>query len=185
MKKLVSHSMFLLVACLVNVQPGAAQGAVVDWIHRLSGPSMLGPAVSYYSNLVEDGLRFRVTGAYRVPVAAYDKIDLSHSLNMASLQPGLEIPIRELFEINAGLAFHRFGGTGHDPVLHWSVPVYAQLRIPANNMFFRFGLGGHYFPSFDEDDFVGEGETRPGVQVRTDGGEFSWALIMGIDVIWR
>jgi hypothetical protein len=63
MKKLVSHSMFLLVACLVNVQPRAAQGAVVDWIHRLSGPSMLGPAVSYYSDLVEDGLRFRVTGA--------------------------------------------------------------------------------------------------------------------------
>jgi len=41
--------------------------------------------------------------------------------------------------------------------------------------FFRIGLGGNYFPSFDEGDFDG------GVTVKTDGGEFTFALIAGFD----
>jgi len=185
MNKLVSQSMLMLIACLLFAQPAAAQGGAIDWIHRLSGPSMLGPALSYHSELIEDGLRFRITAAYRVPVGSFDKIKLTHSLNMVSLQPGIEIPIREPYEINAGLAFHRFGGSGHDPVYHWSIPVYGQIRVPTKNMTFRFGLGGHYFPRFDEEDFHGEGETVPGVQVKMDGGEFSFGLILGIDWAWH
>ena len=185
MKKLVFPWTLLLAVSLATVQPASAQGGVIDWIHRLSGPSMLGPALSYQKELIEDGLRFRLTAAYRVPVGAYDKIEFNHSLNMVSLQPAIEIPIREPFEINAGLAFHRFGGSGHDPVFHWSIPVYGQLRVATEDLMFRFGLGGHYFPTFSEEDFRGEGETTPGVHVNSDGGEFSLALYLGVDWSWR
>jgi hypothetical protein len=178
MRKFVNCSIFALVACLATTQPASGQkaGGIIDWIHRLSGPSMLGPTVSYYWQA--ERVRFRVNGSARFPVGFKSKIDQEHSLNMLSLQPTLEIPLYRRIEVTAGLGLHRFGGSGHDAVYQISIPVLGQLRFPVNTsetLFLRFGMGGHYFPSFDDDAFDG------GVDVKTDGGEITFTAILGFD----
>ena len=180
MKKIVVTSTFLLLSCLVTPQPGLGQrgpGGIIDWIHKLSGPSMIGPAASYYWTVGERG-RFRASAVGRLPIGIGDTVEQDHTVNMLSLQPSFEYRIVGPMELNAGLALHRFGGRGHDPVWHYSVPVYGQLRTSVDQndeWFFRLGLGLHYFPSFDEEDFDG------GVTVSTDGGEVSFAIIVGFD----
>jgi hypothetical protein len=107
---------------------------------------------------------------------------------MFSLQPNLEIPVpRGPFEVTAGLAFHWFGGKGHDSVIHWSIPIFGQLRFLWGDRSFRLGLGAHYFPAFDEGDFKGTGSNppTPGVLVETEEGELSFALNLGFDVFGR
>ncbi len=138
---------------------------------------MLGPAASYYWGWEKIRLRINLSG--RLPVGFEDStIDDDPGLNMLSLQPTLEFPISGPFEVGVGLAGHRLGGD-HDAVYHLSIPVFGQLRLPvgtSGNWFFRIGLGGHYFPSFDAEDFDG-GK----VKVETDGGEFTPGVILGLD----
>lgn len=184
MKKLVSTLSLVLTVCLFTARPLAAQGGgVIDWIHRLSGPSMLGPTGSFFWEREQFRIRVNVSG--RLPVGFQDStIDDDHNLNMLSLQPAVEIPIcGGPFEVGLGIAGHRLGGDGHDPVYHLSFPLFGQLRVPvgtSGRWFFRFGAGTHYFLSFDEEDFLGENE-QPGIQVKTDGGEFVFGLILGLD----
>lgn len=178
MRKFVYCSIFALVACLATTQPASGQkaGGIIDWIHRLSGPSMLGPTVSYYWQA--ERVRFRISGSARFPVGFKSKIDEGHTLNMLSLQPTLEIPVCGPIEVTAGLGLHRLGGSGHDAVYHLSIPVLGQLRFPVNEsetFFLRFGAGGQYFPSFDDDDFDG------GVHVKTNGDEITFTAILGFD----
>jgi hypothetical protein len=182
LKKHLFCSMVAVMVCLASAQPVEGQdkrggGGLIDWIHRLSGPSMLGPTGSYYWEWETIRLRINVSG--RLPVGFKDStIDDEHSVNMVSLQPTLEIPICGPFEVGAGVALNRFGGKNHDAVYDLSIPVFGQLRFPvdaAENWFLRIGLGGHYFPSFDEEDFGG------GVTVKTDGGEITLGAILGLD----
>jgi len=189
MKKLAYCSVLVAVACLATVRPALGQekdggGGFLDWIHKLSGPSMLGPAASYYWGF--EGFRVRVAADLRFPVGFKDHtIEPDHSLNMLSLQPSMEIPVNFLrirdatpFELNAGIGLHRLGGKGHDAVYHISIPIYGQVRIPLGSQkawFLRIGLGAHYFPSFSEEDFDG------GIHVLTHGGEFTPGMILGID----
>lgn len=181
MKRLVFCSIVAVMVCLANAQPVVGQdedggGGLIDWIHRLSGPSMLGPGASYYWRW--EKIRFRINLSARFPVGFKDStIDDDHGLNMLSLQPTLEIPIGGPLDFGVGIAGHRLGGD-HDAVYHLSIPVFGQLRFPvgsSGNWFLRIGLGGHYFPSFDVEDFDG------GVRVETDGGEFTLGVILGLD----
>ena len=182
MRKLAYCSVLVAVACLGTVRPILAQddggGGFLDWIHRLSGPSMLGPAASYYWGF--GGVRIRVAADLRFPVGFKDHtIEPDHSLNMFSLQPSLEIPVAGgPFEVAAGIGLHRLGGKGHDAVYHLSIPFYGQFRFPLDARevwFLRIGLGAHYFPSFSNKDFNG------GVHVKTDGGELGFGMILGLD----
>ena len=181
MKRFVFCSMVAVMVCLANAQPVVGQdedggGGLIDWIHRLSGPSVLGPAASYYWGW--ETIRLRINGSARFPVGFKNSTMDGHSLNMLSLQPTLEVPIRGPLEFGVGIAGHRLGGD-HDAVYHLSIPVFGQLRFPidrAEKWILRIGLGGHYFPSFDDEDFDG-GE----VTVETDGGEFTFGMILGLD----
>ena len=181
MRKLAFCSMLVLMTCLMSAQPLTAQkrgpGGILDWIHKLSGPSMLGMGGSY-SWTVGEKTRFRLEGAYRIPVTRKETIDEGHSLNMLSLQPSLEIPIIWYFEIKTGINVHRFGGDGHSAEWNTSIPLYAQFRFPVDTnetLFLRVAAGLHYFRGFDDDAFDG------GVHVNRDGGEGTVALLVGLD----
>lgn len=179
MKKLAVIWILVVTAWFAVPQPTAGQedgrGGFLDWIHRLSGPSMLGPGGSWYREW--ETVRFRLAGAYLFPLCS-DKIDPDHSLNMLALRPSVEFPIRGPVEISTGLDLLRLGGDGHDAVYHLSIPLHAQVRVPVGSgdrWLLRMGLGARYFPSFDEEDFDG------GVRLKTDGGEVTLAAILGFD----
>lgn len=182
----------LLVLASGFTGPGPAEGQIIDWIHRLSGPSMLGVGLSYSAGIFEVSDRkahFRMDGVIRLPVGFKESTILpGHSLTMFSLQPNLEIPVgSERFEVAAGLAGHWFGGKGHDSVIHWSIPVFGQFRTLFWDRSLRLGLGAHYFPKFEIGDFMGTGsdsETQ-GVRVKTEKGEISFAMTLGFDVFGR
>ncbi len=184
MKKLLALSVLVMTATLFGPVAAAGQqeggGGFLDWIHRLSGPGMIGPGASLF--LEWNTVRVRVAGAYLVPLND-DKIDDDHTFNMFSLRPSLELRVHGPLEVSAGVDLHRFGGDGHDPVYKLSVPAYGQLRIPLDTegrWFLRVALGGRYFPSFDPDDFDG------GISgLKTDGGEVSFAGMLGLDYVRR
>jgi len=184
MKKLLALSVLAMTASLWSPVAAAGQeeggGGFLDWIHRLSGPGMIGPGATLFRTW--DKVRVRVAGAYLAPICD-DKIDPDHTFNMLSLRPSVEIPVHGSFEISAGVDLHRFGGDGHDAVVKLSVPVYGQFRVPLglrSNFFLRLAVGGRYFPGFDATDFGGAVRG-----LKTDGGEVSFAGMLGIDYVRR
>ena len=156
MKNSLSFFAIISLVAFASPQPAGAQGwgAILDWIHELSGPRMFGPALSYYS--AGEGIRFRGTGAYRFSVASDDRIEPEGSVTMFSIQPTVEIPITGgPFEVAIGGALHRFGGDADENFWHVSIPAYAQLRFDLGPRWrLRTGVGGHYWLKFDEDDFA-------------------------------
>jgi hypothetical protein len=185
MRRFPHWSVAVLATCLVMTQPLQAQkrgpGGIIDWIHRLSGPSMLALGGSYSWEFEEDGARFRFGAVYGFPVARKDRIGDEQKLNMFSFQPSAEFPIlNSPVEVKTGVNIHRFGGKGHDPVWHLSVPLYLQLRLPLDNdrrLFLRIAPGIQYFPAFGYDDFIRE------IQVNREEGELTAALQVGLDFI--
>ena len=127
MKKLRGLSMFvgMVILCLPRPAVGQDFGAFLDWIHKLSGPGMIGPGASVFWEA--ERARFRLSGAYLVPVSD-DKIEPGHSFNMLSLRPAVEIKSSGPWEASVGVDLHRFGGDGHDAVVKLSVPFYGQIR---------------------------------------------------------
>jgi hypothetical protein len=186
MRKLTCLFAALILASLGWAQPLKAQdgpGGILDWIHRLSGPSMLGPSASYYVT-AGNGVRFRGTVSGKLAVGFKEStLSNDHGINMLGLQPTVEIPIRGPVEIGGGFAVNRMGGEGHDAVYHFSIPVFAQIRtkVGSGPWYLRVGLGAHYFPAFDVDDFVGPLGGDPGVAVETGSGEFSFGMFFGLD----
>ena len=181
MRKLAFCSMLVLMTCLMSAQPLTAQergpGGFLDWLHKLSGPSMTGMGGSYWWTVGERA-RFRLEGAYRIPVARKETIDAGHGLNILSLQPSFEIPIIWYLEIKTGINVHRFGGEGHSAEWNTSIPLYAQIRYPVDTnetVFLRIAAGLHYFRPFADDAFDG------GVQVNRGSGEGTLALLVGLD----
>lgn len=183
MRKIAAVFVLALATCMLAIQPLTAQkesgpGGIIDWIHRLSGPSMLGPAASYSWELREDGPRFRFEGALRFPVGGDEEIGEAHSLNMFSLQPSVEFPLFGPFELKSGINVHRFGGRGHKAVWHLSFPLYGQFRFPVDSnqrLFLRIAAGIQYFPAFGYQDFGGE------IRVNRRNGEGTFALQAGLD----
>lgn len=192
MKKLLSRSMVMAFLCFAGPQLAAAQqngggfGGFMDWIHRLSGPRMLGGSVSYFSPHLPAGspengarpiLRGRLTAAYRHSVSSDDKIEPDGSpITMFSIRPMVEISLHEYVEIGIGGALHRFGGDA-DSFWHWSIPAYLQAGVPLTDVVeLKAGVGVHYWPKFDAGDFL-----PLVVDVRRDEGEFTPAAFLGFD----
>ena len=186
MKKLTCLSAMAILASLGWAQPLKAQdgpGGLLDWIHRLSGPSMLGPSVSYFYT-VDSTVRIRGTLSGKWAVGFKEStLDTDHGINIAGFQPTVEIPISGPFEVGGGFALNRMGGDGHDAVYQFSIPIFCQIRtkVGSGPWYLRIGMGAHYFPAFDADDFVGPLGGLPGVKVKTDGGEFSFGMFFGLD----
>ena len=163
-----------LVPRAADAQPRG--GGILDFIAKLSGPRMIGPAVSIAS--AGDAVRFRGTLAYRVSFDSDERIDPDGAdITMWSLQPTAEVPLFDSpLEAVGGIALHRFGGDA-DAFNHVSFPLYLQGRFPLSAVFeVRAGAGLHYFLEFDTGDFA-----PLVVDVNRTGGEAVFAAYVGID----
>lgn len=174
--------------------PGGAQaqdregiGAIIDWINKLSGPTMVGPGVTYYNTV--GPVRLRISGGYLFSVASDDVIEPDgSSVTMLAIKPAVEFPIGRSFSVGAGLSLSRFGGDADEGFWHWSIPVYGQAKIrlagdpDTPTWLLRLGLGAEYFPEFGADDFdpIDTGVSK-------DGGEFTLIGFLRIEYVldWR
>lgn len=194
MKKLLSRSLIIGLLCLAGTHQLEAQGmknpgvgGFLDWIHRLSGPRMLGGSISVFSptwNRSDETpiLRGRLTGAYRHSFSSDDKIDPDGSaVTMFSIQPMVEFYLFEIgqdnhIDIAIGAAFNKFGGDS-DPFWHTSFPAYLQGGVHlTDSVFLKIGVGAHYWPKFDASDF-----DPLVVDVERTEGEFTPAAFVGLD----
>lgn len=181
MRKILIVLVLALTASLVPEGAHAQRGGgILDFIAKLSGPKMIGPAFSIATS--GDEIRFRGTIAYRVSFDSDDEIDPDGAdITMWSLQPTVEVPLRGTpVEVTGGIALHRFGGDA-DAFHHVSLPFYLQAHIPLTPVvLLRTGLGLHYFPAFDADDFA-----PLVVDVNRSGGEVVVpAIYLGLDFVF-
>ena len=171
-----SNAYIIAFAVPAPAQAQSRLGGVLDWIHRLSGPQFVGPALSYAVG--SERARFRASGAYRWSFASEDQIDPDGGLTQFSITPSGEIRIWRWLEGSVGIGIHRYGGDA-DGFWHWSIPVVAQGLFPVSDRTdVRGGLGWHYFPEFESDDFSPLMVTAP-----RDGGEWVFTLFGGVD--WK
>ena len=162
MKRIVawlSVALLLVVATPADAAAQSRLGGLLDWVHKLSGPQFIGPALSYAVG--NDAARFRISGAYRWSFSSEDAIDPDDAtITQLTIHPAGEFRIWESqgrgfrLEGNAGVALHRFMGDS-DGFWHWSLPVYLQSLVPVSDRLdLRIGAGGHYFFEFGDDDFL-------------------------------
>ena len=143
-------------------------GAILDWIHKLSGPPFIGFGLTGFHELRgvqlqgedtthrEPGIRFRLTTVYRMSISETGEVmPETANITMLTIQPTVEFPITRLpLEFGVGVALNRFGGDA-DAFWHLSVPVLAQYRPRhASSRFVpRVGVAVHVFPGFSTSDF--------------------------------
>ena len=156
----------------VQAQDRDGWGAFLDWLNKLSGPRMVGPAVSGFVSASED-VDVRLTLARRWATDADETISAPPSssvtdptLTMWAIRPAVEYRLHDYLSVGGGFEIQRFGGDV-EAFTHWSVPVYAHARMPLlDGVRLAVSLGGQYFPAFDLADFL-----PMTVDVKTDGGE--------------
>ena len=185
MKKFAFCTVVMTLFSLAGGQALEAQqsgiGGILDWIHRLSGPRMVGPAATGWVSL-GDVPRLRMSVARRWSVHTDDSpLPDDKEITMWSFQPTIDFRLSDPLALGGGIAVHRFGGDFDDPVTHFSFPVYAQIRFPTGSgVQGVVSLGGHYFPEFGQTDF---NPTPTGVS--KDGGEFTFWFGVGFEVVRR
>ena len=205
MKKLGFLALALVLTGGAGPTPLEAQsrmGGFLDWIHRMSGPRMVGLNLSYTHpwgecGSVDDrhwsarGSDFRALGwrcgwEGRLGVAARGARTGPDDINMYSLQAQLDHYYARSrtgkFELGfgIGLAAHYF--TSEAPSFwHWSVPVYPVKGVwhlveeRDRGLSLELNLGLHAFPPFSDDDF---GSLTPGMS--TEKWELSPAFEFGL-----
>lgn len=189
MKKILLCSTVMALFSFAAPQHVAAQdfGAILDWIHKLSGPEFAGPAISYTfspESLFEETWEGVERPYFRISAALRRSSDSSpavmpagNKITMFSIQPTLAIPITGPLEIEVGIGLHRFGGDV-DGFWAWSFPAYGQVRVPVRGrVSLRMGLGGHYWLKFAEEDFA-----PLVVDVERDTKEFAVGGFLGVDI---
>jgi hypothetical protein len=184
MKKLFFSAALMTIIGLAGAQSVEAQGgglgAILDYIHRLSGPRMVGPAATGWVSLGEVP-RLRLSVARRWSWH-YEGAVLpeGRSVRMWSFQPALEARIKGPLFAGGGVAVHSFDGDFAERFTHVSYPVYAQLRFPARAGVQAVVSGGyHIFPAFPEDAF---GDLETGVSKTAREGSLWFGV--GFEVLW-
>lgn len=183
MKKLAYCTVVMTLISLAGGQSLEAQqsgiGGILDWINRLSGPRMVGPAATGWVSLGERP-RLRMSVARRWSVHTDDSpLPDDAQITMWSFQPTVDFRLSDPLALGGGVAIHRFGGDFDNAFTHFSFPVYAQVRFPTGSRVQGvLSLGGHYFREFGEADF---GTLPTGVS--KDGGEFSFWFGLGFEVV--
>lgn len=186
--KLTFCSLAIVLASLVSAQPAHGQegggiGGLLDWINKMSGPRMVGPAVTGWFAVGED-FALRGSVAARWSSTTDDAVTFpptfpASRIRMISLQPSLEYRLHETARLGAGLAFHRFGD-GVDGFWHPSFPLYAQVRVPTEGRLRPVvSVGAQIFPEFDAEDFA-----PLTVDVSRDGPEASLWVSAGVEYVW-
>jgi hypothetical protein len=132
-------------------------GAILDWLHKLSGPRFVGAGLTgSVAPAGESGIRLRLTGVYRTSISESGEVTPADAnITMISVQPAVEFPVSEIdVDFGVGFALHRFGGDA-DGFWHYSVPVYMQYRPRKDwRVVPLLGIGVHVFPKFDQADFA-------------------------------
>jgi hypothetical protein len=179
MRKLVLTFALLMFSVPCTPTPAEAQmGAIIDWIHRLSGPPMVGPAVSGAVPL-NDRIRGSMQVAYRFSRDTDGAIEPEgSSVTMLTIRPGVEISLWSVVELNTGVSLNQFGGDINEKFWQASFPLLLQFRVPGSSgrWALRAGFGWEYFPEFGADDFA-----PLDVNVSMDGGEFAPVSFLGFD----
>lgn len=183
MKKLVGGVVLAALLGLAGAQPLSAQdgdggwGAFLDWINKLSGPRMVGPAASAWFR-VGDRAHVRASIARRWSGDSSSAISPAGSgINMWSFQGTFEYEFADPLAVGGGIALHRFGGDA-DAFWHTSFPLYLAARFPRGSRVQVVPqIGTHYFPKFDTSDF-----SPLTVTVDTTGGEFVFWFGLGLEI---
>lgn len=182
--KLMCCVLPLVTASLLSALPVRAQddegiGGLLDWINKMSGPRMVGPAVTGWIALDDD---FVVRGSVAARWSSTTDESISptdNRVSMVSLQPALEYRLHEMTRLGVGLAFHRFGGDA-EGFWHLSVPLYTQVRFPMESRWKAVvSVGAQVFPEFEADDFA-----PLIVDVSRDGPEASLWMSAGVEYVW-
>lgn len=195
-------------ACLVmllgvgSTGPLDAQGPIIDWIHRLSGPGIgrLGFAIPLKENfptferpqpgldessdsVKSRGSRLMLTPMVGTKVSAREGSDAdTASIWMGTVQLTLDAPF---FKIGNGVEVRGvIGAAGHvwwgsfDTFVNFSFPAQLVLRVPSvKGLTIGTGFDIFWFP---DDAF------QPlDVNVQTDGFEGAWVLVFGFDELFR
>jgi hypothetical protein len=181
--KLMYCALAVALAGLVPAQPVGAQdegiGGLLDWINKLSGPRMVGPALTGWIALNDD---FVVRGSVAARWSSTTDESIrptDNRVSMVSLQPTVEYRISEAARLGAGFAFHHFGGDA-DGFWHPSFPLYTQVRFPMESRWKAVvTVGAQVFTEFDAADF-----DPLIVDVSRDGAEASLWLSAGVEYVW-
>ena len=175
---------------LATPRPAEAQiGAILDWIHRLSGPPFVGGAVTLSTRSANDpggsaerDWRVRGTFAYRT---SYDTdatvTPAGSSLTMYTFQGAFEHRIANSpFEFGVGFGTHRFGGDA-DSFPQYSINPYVQaVWYFSSRVGLRAGGGAHMFGEFGTSDF-----SPLTVAVPRDVREWVPTAFIGLEYSWR
>lgn len=193
MKKLICCIMLLAFLGLAHAGPvsalqngedhdgGGGMGAIIEWIHKLSGPPFLGGGVAPFWESGDRGHRIRLTLTYRGSrdeSSAGLSNDDAH-FNMFSVQVTPEFQLGNWGSVGAGVTANIFGGDT-DTFLQLSFPLQFQLRPENDDDFIpRAGVGLKLFPPFADDEFLFRGGPR--VDVSRDSWETVFHLFGGVD----
>jgi len=184
MRRFTFCTLVMVLVSLVGAQSLEAQdrkgmGAFLDWFHRLSGPRMVGPAVTGWHSLGEvPQLRMSVGRLWSVK--ADSPLPADKSINMWSFRPAIEFRLADPLAVGGGVSINRFDGDFDESFTHLSYPVYAQLRFPTGARFQGvISGGGQYFPEFDASAFD---PIETGVS--KDGGELTFWFGVGFEFVW-
>jgi hypothetical protein len=158
MKRLIRSIVFVGLVVVGGAERLPAQdlGAIIDWLHKLSGPRFVGAGLTgSYSSAGDSGIRVRLSGVYRTSVSESGEVTPADAnITMISVQPAVEFPVNKIdVDFGVGLALHRFGGDA-DAFWHYSVPIYVQYRPRNRRVTPVLGIGVHVFPRFDPADFA-------------------------------
>jgi hypothetical protein len=185
MKKSICHLFLATLLCLTGAGRAEAQlGAILDWIHKLSGPGVVQAGLTYAAPLTPldaeavPRLRFSLMGG-----SAIDKSEEvappGGSILLVTGQVMIEV------DLAGGVVSPGLGVSGHvffgdvDTFFKPSFPLRVTFR-PLKNTLVLKGLlvapSLHYFPEWGADDF------QPlTVQVSRDGGEVTLGLLLGYE----
>lgn len=189
MKKSICHLFVATLLCLTGVGKAEAQfGAIMDWIHKLSGPGILQGGLTYSVGLTSPAERVSpVVARLRFSLMGGSAIDKSEEV----APPGGDIllvtgQVMIEFDLAGGVVSPGLGLSGHvffgdvDTFFKPSFPFRVTLRplknTPLKGLLVAPSL--HYFPEWDADDF------QPlTVQVSRDGGEVTFGLLLGYEFV--
>lgn len=163
----------------------AAQGGILEFLHKLSGPEFLGAGITLPYPLSDTrSFRARLSLIHHWSINEEGEVAPVTDITMNTIQLTGEFLIDRL-DINAGVAMHRFAADEFEDFWHPSFPVQLAVRpfrrglCAARDLCLvpRLGAGFHVFPGFADSDF-----TPLNVDVSRDDPELVGNLFIAVDL---
>ena len=187
MKKSICHLFVATFLCLSGVERAEAQlGAILDWIHKLSGPGIMQAGLTY-SAPVGTSPTDRVVARMRFSGMLGSAIDKSEEVAppggdifLATGQVILELDIAGgVVSPGVGVMAHVFFGDVDTFVKPAIIPARLLIRPFRKKSVLRgltIGPSAYYYPKWGADDF------QPlTVDVPRRSGELTWGLLLSYE----